>query len=59
MDAHGNYERLGTFRTEIDAFNAYKQRKEEFIKEVADKYKQVLKPIVYKALYNYKVEITD
>lgn len=59
MDAHGKYERLGTFRTEIDAFNAYKQRKEEFIKEVADKYKQVLKPIVYKALYNYKVEITD
>ena len=59
MMADGKHERLGTYRTEIEAFNAYKMRKEQFIKEVADKYKDELEPRVYEALYNYQVEITD
>lgn len=59
MMADGKHERLGTYRTEKEAFNAYRMRKEQFIKEVADKYKEELEPRVYEALYNYKVEITD
>lgn len=50
---------LGTFRTEQDAFYAYKQKKEEAIQELANEYKEMLNPRVYEALCNYKVEITD
>lgn len=50
---------LGCFKTTEDAFNAYKIAKEKWIKEVADKWKDKLEPKVYKAIYEYKVEITD
>ena len=46
-------------KTVEEAFYAYKQAKEEYIKEVADKYKDQITSKVYKALYNYQVEITD
>ena len=55
----GNPEWLGSFNTEIEAFNAYKQSKESYIKELADKYKDILDPRAYKALYNYTVDIDD
>ena len=55
----GNHEWLGSFNTEIEAFNAYKQSKESYIKELADKYKDILDPRAYKALYNYTVDIDD
>lgn len=55
----GHTEHIGYFKTEIEAFNAYKEAKEEYIKEVADKWKDKITDKVYKALYNYKVEITD
>ena len=55
----GNPEWLGSFNTEIEAFNAYKQSKESYIKELADKYKDLLDPRAYKALYNYTVDIDD
>lgn len=50
---------LGTFKTPEEAFQAYKVAKEVWIKEVADKWKDKLDPKVYKALYEYQVEITD
>lgn len=50
---------LGIFNTEIEAFQAYKTAKEAYIKEVADKWKGLISDRVYKALYNYEVEITD
>lgn len=50
---------LGSFKTPEEAFNAYKVTKEEWIKEVADKWKDELEPRVYEAMYNYEVEITD
>ncbi len=50
---------IGTFNTQIEAFNAYKKIKEENIKQMADKYKIYLPTRIYKALYNYNVEITD
>lgn len=59
MMAHGQHERLGTYKTEVEAFEAYKRRKEEFIKETAELYKDLLESRVYEALYNYQVEITD
>lgn len=50
---------LGYYATIKEAFNAYKQAKESWIKEVANKWKDKIKPNVYKALMNYEVEITD
>jgi hypothetical protein len=53
------YFHLGSFKTPEEAFQAYKVAKEEYIKEVAEKWKDQIDPKVYQALYNYKVEITD
>ena len=55
----GKPERLGCFATEIEAFNAYKQAKESFIKEQAEKWKGKVDDRAYEALMNYQVEITD
>ena len=55
----GKQEYLGTFNTEIEAFNAYKQAKETFIKEQANKFKSQIDIRAYNALMNYTVEITD
>ena len=55
----GKQEHLGYFDTELEAFNAYKQAKESFIKEQANKWKSEIDPRAYKALMNYTVEITD
>ena len=50
---------LGWFNTEIEAFNAYKTAKEDYIKSLANKWKDQIDPRVYEALMNYQVEITD
>ena len=50
---------LGWFNTEIEAFNAYKTAKEDYIKSLANKWKDQIDPRVYDALIKYKVEITD
>lgn len=55
----GKTEWLGSFNTELEAFNAYKEAKESFIKEQAEKWKGKIDPRAYEALMNYKVEITD
>ena len=55
----GNQEHLGYFKTEIEAFNAYKTAKESFIKEQANKFKSQIDPRAYNALMKYTVEITD
>ena len=55
----GKQEHLGYFNTELEAFNAYKQAKESFIKEQANKWKSQIDERAYKALLNYQVEITD
>lgn len=49
----------GTYNTPEQAFQAYKTAKEAYIKEIADKWKELIDPRVYEAMYNYKVEITD
>ena len=50
---------LGYFNTELEAFCAYKQAKEAYIKEVLYKWKGQIDSRVYEALMNYQVEITD
>ena len=55
----GKQEHLGLFKTEIEAFNAYKTAKESFVKEQANEWKSQIDPRAYNALMNYKVEITD
>ena len=55
----GKHEYLGYFKTEIEAFNAYKIAKESFIKEQANNWKSQIDPRAYEALMNYAVEITD
>ena len=55
----GKKENLGYFKTEIEAFNAYKTAKESFVKEQAEKWKGEIDERAYNALMNYRVEITD
>ena len=55
----GKQERLGLFKTEIEAFNTYKTAKELYIKEVADKFKSQIDLIAYNALMSYEVMIDD
>lgn len=50
---------LGRYLTPEDAFYAYKNAKESYIKDVADKYKAEISPKLYNALMNYAVDITD
>ncbi len=55
----GKSEYLGLFKTEIEAFNAYKQAKEAFVKEQAEKWKSQIDERAYDALMNYEVNIDD
>ena len=55
----GKQEFLGHFKTEIEAFNAYKQAKEAFVKEQANKWKSQIDDRAYEALMNYTVNIND
>ena len=50
-----------TFKTPIEAFNAYKIEKEKYVKELADKYfkEGKINIEVYNALMKYKVEYAD
>ena len=50
---------LGYFGTPEEAFNAYKIFKENYIKEVADEYKDKIPNKLYEAMYNWRVDITD
>ena len=47
------------FDTIDEAFNHYKEYKEEHIKYIANKYKDKIPQILYNTLINYQVEITD
>ena len=55
----GKREHLGYFKTELEAFKAYKTAKESFIKEQANEWKSQIDDRAYNALMNYEVEIDD
>lgn len=50
---------IGLYNTPEEAFCAYKEFKENRIKQVANKFKDVLDERIYNNLMNYCVEITD
>lgn len=50
---------LGLYDTPQEAFEIYKHSKEQYIKNMADKYKEHIPKKLYETMYNYKVEITD
>ena len=50
---------LGYYNTPNDAFEVYKQAKENYIKEVADEYKDIIPVKLYEAMYEYEVNIND
>lgn len=50
---------LGRYDTVEEAFYVYKEAKENYIKEIANRYKDVIPLEVYNALCEWKIEITD
>ena len=50
---------LGRFDTAEEAFQAYKQVKESYIKEVAEKWKDSVDDKVYESLMNWEIHIDD
>ena len=55
----GGSEWLGSFNTELEAFNAYKIAKESFVKEQANEWKGQIDERAYHALMKYTVDIDD
>lgn len=57
--AQGNLSRpseiIGYYKTEIEAYLAYKSAKESYVKQVAEKWKAVIDPRVYEALMVWEV----
>ena len=58
-DGKRTMKHLGLFDTPKEAFEAYKQAKEEYIKEIADNYKDKIPAKLYEAMYAYEVSIDD
>lgn len=56
---YNNANKIGSFKTPLEAFEAYKITKEKHIKDVAEKWKLYITKEYYKAMYAYEVEITD
>ena len=50
---------IGVYATPEEAFQAYKQAKEDYIKEVANKWRDKIDPRVYEALMNWEVSVDD
>lgn len=51
---------LGYSKDDINyLFNLYKTTREKYTKDIAEKYKDKIKPETYQALINYEVKITD
>ena len=50
---------LGYYDTEEEAFESYKRFKENLIKEIADEYYELIPRELWKALWEYQVDIDD
>ena len=59
LNKFGKKVKLGVFNTEQEAFNVYKKVKEDYTKEVANKWKDQIDPRVYDALMTYEVEMKE
>lgn len=59
ISVEGKQKHIGRYYCEKEAFYAYKVAKEQYIKEVANKWKDQIDPRVYNALMCYEVDIDD
>lgn len=59
MSFMGKQIKLGTFDTAEAAFARYKKYKEDFIKDMAEQYKDEISDKVYDAMIRWKIEIDD
>jgi hypothetical protein len=59
MNFMGKNIKLGAYDTVEEAFTRYKEYKEDFIKDVAEQYKNQIADRTYRALMNWTIEITD
>lgn len=59
LQRFGKRYHLGSFDDPNNAFAVYKEAKESYAKELANKWQEQIESNVYIALMNYKVEITD
>ena len=59
MSFMGKQIKIGTFDTAESAFARYKEYKENFIKDMAEQYKDEIPYKVYEAMMNWKIEIID
>ncbi len=59
MSFMGEPIKLGTFDSAEDAFARYKEYKEDFIKDMAEQYRDVISDKVYEAMMGWKIEIDD
>ena len=50
---------IGRFNTEDEAFLSYKTFKEDYIKQIADEYKDKIPKKLYDAMYKWEVEVDD
>lgn len=50
---------LGTYDTLEEAYCIYAKEKEKFIKQIADEYQNIIPAKLYRALYEYKVDINN
>ena len=55
----GRNRHIGTFNTLEEAFNAYKKSKEQYIKSMANKWRNEINDNVYNAMIVYDVKIND
>ena len=55
----GKAKYIGLYDTEIEAFNAYKQAKESYLKELANKWKGKIDDRAYDDLMKYDVGVED
>lgn len=59
MNFMGQSIKLGSFDTAEAAFARYKEYKEDFIEDMAEQYNGRIPDKVYRAMLNWKIEITD
>ena len=56
---NGQLRYLGLHQTQEEAFSVYKEAKENYVKQVALRYKDLIREDVYLALLNWTVDIDD
>lgn len=56
---HEGVQKSKVFTTKIEAFKEYKKQKELIIKKSASRWKGIIEENVYRAIIDYKIEITD